>query len=106
MVFFISKMPILVHFGRPLGGNFWFISGPFGMLLHQGCVSLPFGIFVAFLVQFFSFWFVAQRKIWQPCLRVGVIVAIHKVTNGGPCLFAFSVTTSGDCPGFLVHRCT
>jgi hypothetical protein len=32
--------------------------------------SAKFGIFNGHLVYFFSFWYVASRKIWQLCVRL------------------------------------
>jgi hypothetical protein len=31
----------------------------------------PFGIFSGYLLQFFPFWYVAARKIWQPWSQPG-----------------------------------
>jgi hypothetical protein len=29
----------------------------------------PFGIFYGYSIYFFPFWYVVQRKIWQPCAK-------------------------------------
>jgi hypothetical protein len=36
----------------------------FPAILHM---LWPFGIFYIVLVHFYPFWYVASRKIWQPC---------------------------------------
>jgi hypothetical protein len=59
---------ILVHCHLVLKCHFG--SWPFGILLPFWCIWCiwwQFGIFVAILVYYFKFWFVAPRKIWQPC---------------------------------------
>jgi hypothetical protein len=54
-------MQTLVHaFWKALGRKNLMFSWPFWKFLW------PFGIFVAILVHFSTFWYVIERKIWQP----------------------------------------
>jgi hypothetical protein len=66
---FKPKIPIWINFGGSYNERCWYILGPFGLfqghlVYFEAVLSTlwPFGIF-------FPFWYVAPRKIWQPCLR-------------------------------------
>jgi hypothetical protein len=60
MVYFQTKIPISVHFGRPWNYEFGVFS------VHLEFV-LPFLYFCGIVDIFFTFWFVVRSKIWQPC---------------------------------------
>jgi hypothetical protein len=53
-------------------GNFWRALQWKVLAYFMDICSIlqPFGIFCGNLVHFHPFWYVATRKIWQPCVRL------------------------------------
>jgi hypothetical protein len=64
---FKPQIPIWVNFGGPSSGRCWSILWTFGIF----CGHLVH--FVVILLYFFLFWYVAPRKIWQPCQTVSAM---------------------------------
>jgi hypothetical protein len=66
MVYFKTKSPVLVHFGRSLNGKVWYFLRPFGIL----CSHLLYFMAVWYIFRAFTtlsaFWYFESRKIWQP----------------------------------------
>jgi hypothetical protein len=62
---FSIKNPKLGIFWRTFYGKCWYILWPFGICMNN--VSWTLGLFCVNLVHFSPFWYIAPRKIWQPC---------------------------------------
>jgi hypothetical protein len=61
-----QKYKLWVNFGWPWSGKCWYILWPFGLFYgHLVYFMVYFGLFWVRLVNFFPFWYVLQRKIWQ-----------------------------------------
>jgi hypothetical protein len=95
MVYFPTKIPIWLNFGRPyVVGIFMAILsilrtyGMYTYLTAIWCILRSFGIF-------FQFRYVVPRKIWQPCHRtVSGIVLL----NRSACFCAQSIEILGATP--------
>jgi hypothetical protein len=76
MVCFQTKSPVLVHFGRRLDENFWHLLWTFGTL----CGNLPYFMAIWHILSSFiilsPFWYIAWRKIWQPCSSIQLQIYI------------------------------
>jgi hypothetical protein len=82
---FKPKTPIWVNFGGSKNENVAMIYGHLVYFTAIWSILRPFGLFYGHLVYFTaiwyilcSFWYVAQRKIWQPCGRVLIRFPISK----------------------------
>jgi hypothetical protein len=65
MVYYQTKNP---NFGKFWGVFQWEMMVYFMVIWS---ILQPFGIFYCHLVYIFPFWYVVQRKIWQPCRNFG-----------------------------------
>jgi hypothetical protein len=67
MVEFQNKPPLLVHFGSPLNGKFWYLLWPFGMLYVWPIVLFwQFGNFGGHLLHCLYFGILYQEKSGNP----------------------------------------
>jgi hypothetical protein len=65
-IFFTPKIPNGVNFGESCKGGCWHILWPSGPLYGH---LVYFVVFLWSSGNFFPFWYVEGRKIWQPCLQ-------------------------------------
>jgi hypothetical protein len=63
---FKPNIPIWANFGGSYSGKCWYILWAFGLFYGHLIDFWTFGIFSGYLVYFFPFWYVVQKKIWQP----------------------------------------
>jgi hypothetical protein len=73
-VYLHTKIPIWVYFGGPCNEKCWYIFGPLVYFTVIPYILWSFGMFHGhlvyyILVYFLAIWYVAPRKIWQPCLQ-------------------------------------
>jgi hypothetical protein len=66
MVYFQTKIPNLGKFRRVLQWKMLVFLWAFGKFYGHLVYFMAMGIFDDFLVYFFTFWYVVERKFWQP----------------------------------------
>jgi hypothetical protein len=69
MTYFKPKISIWVNFGRSCNERCWYISWPLGPIYGHLVYFVAIWYLVWLIGIFFPFWYVVQRKIWQPCLK-------------------------------------
>jgi hypothetical protein len=70
MVYFQTKHPVLVHFGRLLNGNALNLLCPFEILCGRLLYFKAIRYTLCTPVPLSPFWYIVSIAIWQPCFGV------------------------------------
>jgi hypothetical protein len=97
MVYFQTQNHDLGKFGWVLEWNMllYVLFGHCTAIYYIYCYLVyfwPFGIFYGYLVNFFPFWYVVPRKIWQPWVAISSHLSLFRQTlfsSSFPLLLSF-----------------